>query len=53
MATEEDIAAGLIDWLNSLSISSPVYTIDDLSDGSVIWLALRMAASLPFHSHNH
>lgn len=42
MATEEAIAAGLIDWVNSLAVANPVYTVEDLSNGLVIWKALRM-----------
>lgn len=43
MATEEDIAAQLIAWINSLSVSQPVSTLDDLSDGDTIWKVLRMS----------
>ncbi len=42
MATEEAIAAGLIDWVNSLAVAEPVSTADDLSNGDVIWKVLRM-----------
>ena len=48
MATEEDVAAGLINWINSLEIADPVSTIDDFTDGSVIWKALRMQTSAHF-----
>ena len=41
MATEEAIAAGLIDWVNSLAVAPPVYTVEDLSNGHVIWKVLR------------
>jgi hypothetical protein len=41
MATEEDIAAGLINWVNSLEVADPVSTIDELTDGAVIWKVLR------------
>jgi hypothetical protein len=41
MATEEAIAAGLIDWVNSLSVAEPVYTVDDLTNGDIVWKALR------------
>ena len=41
MATEEDVAAGLIDWVNSLAVADPVSTVDDLSNGDVIWKVLR------------
>lgn len=43
MATEEDVAAGLINWVNSLEVSDPVSTIDDLTDGTIIWKVLRTA----------
>jgi hypothetical protein len=42
MATEEAIAAGLLDWINSLSVGDTVYTIDDLTDGALVWKVLRM-----------
>ena len=42
MATEEAIAAGLIDWVNSLAVAEPVCTVDDLSNGDVVWKVLRM-----------
>lgn len=41
MATEEAIAAGLIDWVNSLAVAPPVYTVEDLNNGHVIWKVLR------------
>ena len=43
MATEEDVAAGLINWVNSLHIagSAPFYTIDELASGEVLWKLLR------------
>lgn len=41
MATEEAIAAGLIDWVNSLAVADPVYTVEDLSNGDIIWKVLR------------
>lgn len=42
MATDEDTAAGLIAWLNSLDvIDDDVQTVSDLVDGAVIWKALR------------
>lgn len=46
MATEEDVAAGLINWINSLEVAEPVSTVDDLTDGSVIWKVLRTAVML-------
>jgi hypothetical protein len=50
MASEEAIAAGLIDWVNSLSVAEPAYTVDDLSNGDTIWKALRMY-DRPFLQH--
>lgn len=41
MATDEAIAAGLIDWINSLSVTAPVYTVDDFTNGDLIWKVLR------------
>ena len=41
MATEEDTAAGLIDWVNSLEAAEPIYTVDELNDGAIIWKTLR------------
>jgi hypothetical protein len=42
MATDEETAAGLIAWLNSLDVvDSDVQTVGDLTDGIVIWKALR------------
>ena len=46
MATEEAIAAGLIDWINSLAVADPVYTVDDFTNGDLIWRVLRMSESL-------
>jgi hypothetical protein len=51
MATEEDVAAGLLNWINSLEVAGPVSTVDDLIDGSVIWKVLRMATIL--HATGH
>ncbi|KAK5045040.1 hypothetical protein LTR84_010188 [Exophiala bonariae] len=48
MATEEAIAAGLIDWLNSLTVANPVYTVQDLSNGHVIWKALQQIDRFSF-----
>lgn len=41
MATDEAIAAGLVDWVNSLAVAEPVYTADDLSNGDIVWRVLR------------
>ena len=48
MATEEAIAAGLIDWINSLAVADPLYTVDDFTNGDLIWKALRALAFLPW-----
>lgn len=43
MASDEDTAAGLIAWLNSLDVANKdVQTITDLVDGAVMWRVLRM-----------
>jgi hypothetical protein len=47
MATEEAIAAGLIDWINSLAVADPVYTVDDFTNGDRIWKTLRALALFP------
>jgi hypothetical protein len=41
MATDEDVADGLVNWINSLEISSAVSSVTELTDGVVIWKALR------------
>ncbi len=41
MATDEAIAAGLVDWVNSLSVADPVYTVDEFTNGDLIWKVLR------------
>ena len=42
MASDEDTAAGLFAWLNSLDVvENDVQTVSDLVDGAVIWKALR------------
>ena len=38
---EEQIAQGLIRWINTLA-TDPVTSIDGLSDGRVLWQALRV-----------
>ena len=48
MATEEDVAAGLINWVNSLKATDPVFTVDDLATGEVLWRVLRMTHPCPF-----
>ena len=41
MATDEEIAAGLFDWVNSLEVAEHVASADQLSDGLAIWRVLR------------
>ncbi|KIW93030.1 uncharacterized protein Z519_06879 [Cladophialophora bantiana CBS 173.52] len=48
MATEEAIAAGLIDWINSLAVADPVYTVDDFTNGDLIWKALQQIDRFSF-----
>ena len=47
MATEEEVAAGLLDWINSLGVAEPIKTIDDLNDGGILWNSLRTLYFLP------
>lgn len=42
----EDVAAGLLNWINSLKVTESVQTIDELATGEVLWKVLR-AALLP------
>ena len=48
MTTDEDTAAGLIAWLNSLDVAGDVQTASDLNDGEVIWKALQRVDALSF-----
>ncbi|KIW28791.1 uncharacterized protein PV07_04665 [Cladophialophora immunda] len=48
MATQEAIAAGLIDWINSLAVADPVYTVDDFTNGDLIWKALQQIDRFSF-----
>ncbi|KIX99163.1 uncharacterized protein Z520_04739 [Fonsecaea multimorphosa CBS 102226] len=48
MATEEAIAAGLIDWVNSLAVADPVYTVDDFTNGDLIWRTLQQIDRFSF-----
>ncbi|OAL36574.1 hypothetical protein AYO20_04190 [Fonsecaea nubica] len=48
MATEEAIAAGLIDWINSFAVADPVYTVDDFTNGDIIWKALQQIDRFSF-----
>ncbi|OAP57879.1 hypothetical protein AYL99_08617 [Fonsecaea erecta] len=48
MATDEAIAAGLIDWINSLAVAEPVYTVDDFTNGDLIWKALQQIDRFSF-----
>jgi hypothetical protein len=41
MALEEDVAAGLLNWINSLDVTDPIYTVDELATGDVLWKVLR------------
>ena len=43
MATEEDVAAGLINWVNSLNVTAPFYTVDEITTGDVLWKLLRLS----------
>lgn len=43
MATDEDVAAGLLDWISSLEeVAEPIFTVDDLVAKDVLWRVLRM-----------
>ncbi|OCT45507.1 M protein repeat protein [Cladophialophora carrionii] len=48
MATEEAVAAGLIDWFNSLAVAEAVYTVDDFTNGDLIWKALQQIDRFSF-----
>lgn len=41
MATDDDVAASLILWVNSLQITEPLFTTDELATGKVLWKLLR------------
>lgn len=41
MAYEEDVATGLLSWINSLDITDPIDSIDDLATGKILWKVLR------------
>ena len=41
MATDDDVAAGLINWVNSLHVTEPFFTVDELATGEVLWKLLR------------
>jgi len=41
MATDDDVAAGLINWVNSLNVTDPFFTVDELAAGDVLWKLLR------------
>ncbi|RMZ75115.1 hypothetical protein DV737_g5448, partial [Chaetothyriales sp. CBS 132003] len=45
---EDDVAAGLVDWINSLSAAPPVSAITDLTDGRVLWKVLQRIDALSF-----
>jgi hypothetical protein len=42
MANEDEVAAGLLDWINSLRVADAIKAVDQLNDGEVLWSALRM-----------
>lgn len=42
MANEDDVAIGLIDWINSLEVDKAVQSVSDLNDGETLWKVLRM-----------
>lgn len=42
MATEEEVVAGLTDWINSLDLATHVESVQDYSTGHVVWALLRM-----------
>ncbi|EXJ93309.1 hypothetical protein A1O1_01701 [Capronia coronata CBS 617.96] len=48
MATDEAVAAGLIDWVNSLAVADPVYTVDDFTNGQIIWKVLQQIDRFSF-----
>lgn len=48
MATEEDVAAGLIAWVNSLHVTDPFYTLDELATGEVLWKLLQLIDHVSF-----
>ncbi|RMZ91208.1 hypothetical protein DV736_g1569, partial [Chaetothyriales sp. CBS 134916] len=48
MASEEEVAAGLLDWINSLSVAPPVSAITDLTDGHILWKVLQRIDALSF-----
>ncbi|KAK5070809.1 hypothetical protein LTS08_000456 [Lithohypha guttulata] len=48
MATEEDVAAGLLNWVNSLQVTNPLYTVDDLATGEALWELLQLIDHLAF-----
>src|SRR5271156_5685581 len=43
MSTDQDVATGLYDWINSLQLSEDVMAAEDLKDGVIIWKVLRMS----------
>lgn len=48
MATEEDVAASLIAWVNSLHVTDPFYTVDELATGEVLWKLLQLIDHVSF-----
>ncbi|RMD39269.1 hypothetical protein DV735_g5858, partial [Chaetothyriales sp. CBS 134920] len=45
---QEEVATGLLDWINSLSVAPPVSAISDLTDGVVLWKVLQRIDTLSF-----
>lgn len=43
MAPDENVAAGLLNWINSLNVTDPVHAVEDLASGEVLWKVLRAA----------
>ncbi|KAK5949754.1 hypothetical protein OHC33_009143 [Knufia fluminis] len=48
MATDDDVAAGLINWVNSLNVTEPFFTVDDLAAGDVLWKLLQLVDHISF-----
>ncbi|RMZ77871.1 hypothetical protein DV738_g4199, partial [Chaetothyriales sp. CBS 135597] len=45
---EEEVAAGLLDWINSLSVAPAVSSISELTDGVVLWKVLQRIDTFSF-----
>ena len=46
MATLEQVAEGLVSWLNTINVTVPVSSVAELTDGKMVWKALRTAYML-------